>query len=96
MTEWMEQPEFKLLMRGRYDPRRQVGTVTFDWFVPAGRLWRHEREAFPHIAWSDAEIRRALRQAGFGYIRFWDGMDVRPRMPGAKRGWDAYYLARKA
>ena len=96
MTEWMEQPEFKLLMRGRYDKRRRIGTVSFDWFVPVGKLWRHEREAIPHIAWSDAEIRRALRQAGFGQIRFWDGMDVRPRMPGAKRGWDAYYLARKA
>ncbi len=96
MTEWMERPEFKLLMRGRYDKRRRVATVSFDWFVPAGRLWRHQREAFPHIAWSNAEIRRALRRAGFRRVRFFDGVDVRPRMPGAKRGWDAYYLARKA
>jgi SAM-dependent methyltransferase len=95
MTEWMERPEFKLLMRGRYDKRREVGTLSFDWFVPAGRLWRHEREAIPHIAWSDTEIRRTLRRAGFSHIRFFDGMDVRPRMPGAKRGWDAYYLAHR-
>ncbi|MGH9579876.1 MAG: class I SAM-dependent methyltransferase [Terriglobales bacterium] len=96
MTEWMEQPEFKLLMRGRYDKRRRVGTVSFDWFIPRGRLWRHEREAFPHIAWSDREIRRALSQAGFRRVRLFDGMDVRPRMPGAKRGWDAYYLAQRS
>lgn len=96
MTEWMEKPEFKLLMRGRYDRKRRRGILTFEWFVPEGKLWRHERETVDHIAWSDAEIRRALRRAGFHRIRFFDGLDVRPRMPGAKRGYDAYYLARKA
>lgn len=100
MTEWVEKPEFKLLLRGRYNPRRRTATLTFDWFVPASgkaarRLWRHQRETVDHIAWSDAEIRRALRGAGFRRLRFWDGLDVRPRMPGAKRGCDAYYLAER-
>ena len=95
ITEWMEKPEFKLLMRGRYDRRRRAGILTFEWFTPAGKLWRHQRESVDHIAWSDAEIRRSLRRAGFGRIRFFDGLDVRPRLPGAKRGYDSYYLAQK-
>jgi len=102
MTEWMEKPEFKLLLRGRYQPQRRTGVLTFDWFVPAhpaggpvGKLWRHQQETVDHIAWSDAEIRRALRRAGFLRVRFFDGLDVRPRMRGAKRGYDSYYLAQK-
>ena len=95
MTEWMEKPEFKLLLRGRYNARRRIATLTFGWFVRAGKLWRHEREAVDHIAWSDAEIRRALRRVGFRRIRFWDGVEVRPRMPGMKRGYDSYYLAQR-
>lgn len=103
MSEWMEKREFKLLLRGRYDRKRRTGILTFEWFVPArpaggpaGKLWRHQRETVDHIAWSDAEIRRSLRRAGFGRLRFWDGLDVRPRMPGAKRGYDSYYLTQKA
>jgi SAM-dependent methyltransferase len=98
MTEWMERREFKLLLRGRYDRKRRAGILTFDWFVPAGpagKFWRHEQEAVEHIAWSDAEIHLALRRAGFRRIRVFDGLDVRPRLPGAKRGYDAYYLAEK-
>ena len=95
MSEWMEKPEFKLLLRGRYDRKRRAGILTFDWFTPAGKLWRHQRESVDHIAWSDAEIRRSLRRAGFGRIRFFDGLDVRPRLPGARRGYDSYYLAQK-
>lgn len=95
ITEWMEKPEFKLLLRGRYDRKRRAGILTFEWFTPAGKLWRHQRESVDHIAWSDAEIRRSLRRAGFGRIRFFDGLAVRPRLPGAKRGYDSYYLAQK-
>ncbi len=95
VTEWVEKPEFKLLLRGRYDPRRRTATLTFDWFIPVGRFWRHQREMVGHIAWRDEEIRRALRRADFRRLRFWDGLDVRPRMPGAKRGYDTYYLAQR-
>ena len=96
MTEWIEKPAFKLLMRGRYDRKARTGILTFEWFTPAGKLWRHQGETVDHIAWSDAEIRRSLRRAGFGRLRFFDGLDVRPPMPGAKRGYDSYYLAQKA
>lgn len=95
VKEWTETPQFKLLMRGRYDHRRRVAPLTFDWFIPQGKLWRHQRETVDHIAWSDTEIRHALRRAGFSRVRFFDGVDVRPPMPGAKRGYDSYYFARR-
>ncbi len=95
ITEWMETPQYKVLFRSRYHARRRINTISFDWFVPAGRLWRYQKESVPHIAWSDRAIRRALSQAGFRRVRFFDGMDVRPPMPGAKRGYDSYYLAQR-
>lgn len=99
---WVQTRDFKLVLHGRYDPRRRQCTLDFEWFLPAptqsgqaGKLWRHARERVEHICWSDAEIRRALRRAGFRRLRFWDGLDVRPPIPGARRGYDAYYLAQK-
>jgi SAM-dependent methyltransferase len=107
--EWIETKAFKLVMRGRYEPRRRRAVLHFEWFLPAGKRWPrlksatashgrgwcHVRESVPHICWSDAEIRRALARAGFFRVRFRDGVDVRPPMPGARRGFDAYYLAQK-
>lgn len=93
--EWIEMKDFKLVMRGQYDARRRKAVLWFEWFLPAGKRWRHQREQVDHICWSDAEIRRALRRADFRRVRFWDGVEVRPRMPGAGRGYDAYYLAQK-
>lgn len=92
---WFETRDFKLVMRGRWNPRRSLCALDFEWFLPRGRFWRHVRERVNHIAWSDAEIRRALRRAGFRNLRVWDGVDVRPPMPGARRGYDIYYLAQK-
>ena len=34
-----------------------------------GRVWRHVRETLWHVCWTDAEIRRALRIAGFDRVR---------------------------
>ena len=94
--EWIETRDFKLVIRGGYDRRRRRAVLNFEWFLPDGRRWRYQREQVPHICWSDREIRRVLRRAGFRRIRFWDGVDVRPRLPGARRGYDAYYLAHRA
>jgi len=65
-------------------------------FLPAQRgLWRRARETIHHVTWSEAEIRRALRAAGFKSVKTFDGIDVRPRMEGAVRGTDLYFLARR-
>ena len=92
---WIVGRNFKLVMHGSWDARRGLGPLDFEWFTPRGRLWKHAHERVNHIAWGDAEIRSALRRAGFRRLRVWDGVDVRPRMPGARRGYDTYYLAQK-
>ena len=94
-TFWVEDAKFKLAQHGTLEPDRRRARLDFDWLVPSGRLWRHVRETLWHVCWTDAEIRRALRLAGFDLVRRADGLDVRPRTPGNKRGTDAYYLARK-
>ncbi len=94
-TYWFEDRAFKLVQRGSLEADGYRARLDFDWFVPAGRLWRHVRETIWNVCWTDAEVRRALRVAGFGRVRKYDGVDVRPQMPGARRGTDSYYLARR-
>jgi SAM-dependent methyltransferase len=93
---WHEGRGFVAVMRGKADPDGLRTKLDFEWFVAEGRgLWRRSRETIWHVAWSDEEIRRALRKAGFGSIRVFDGVDVRPKMDGARRGTDRYFIARK-
>jgi SAM-dependent methyltransferase len=94
-TYWVEHATFKLVQRGTPEPSRRRARLDFEWFVPAGRSWRHVRETLWNVCWTDAEIRQALRAAGFSGVRRFDGIDVRPRVPGARRGTDAYYLAHR-
>ncbi|HSC76926.1 MAG TPA: class I SAM-dependent methyltransferase [Candidatus Acidoferrales bacterium] len=95
MTRWEEKPGFCLVYRGRFDPRRDKARLDLEWFIRNGATWRRYRERIEDTCWSDAEIRRALRRAGFRRIRFWDGADVRPPSAYQKRGLDGYYLAQK-
>ena len=95
-TFWVEDSRFKLVQHGSLAADGRRARLDFEWLVPAGRLWRHVRETIWHVCWTDAEIRQALRKAGFELVRHFDGFDVRPKMPGVHRGTDAYYLARKA
>jgi SAM-dependent methyltransferase len=94
-THWMEGRGFMLVMRGGYDRRRRKGWLRLDWFLRSGKLWRHARERLEDVAWTHAEVKRALSRAGFVRIRSWDGVDVRPRFPGQRRGFDVYLLAQK-
>ncbi len=57
--------------------------------------WQRYRERIEDTWWSDAEIRLALRRAGFGHTKSWDGARIRPRKMKPRRGYDRYYLARK-
>jgi SAM-dependent methyltransferase len=90
-----ENVPFKLVQRGSLEADGRRAKLDYDWFVQSGRVWRHVRETLWHVCWTDAEIRRALRVAGFDRVRRFDGVDVRPSVTHQKRGTDAYYLARK-
>jgi SAM-dependent methyltransferase len=93
-THWFEGEGFKLVLRGRPDGRLRV-RLDCDWFLPSGSLWKHVRETYWNIGWTDREVRRALRKAGLALLRFEDGMDVRPKGFVEKRGYDAYYLTKR-
>lgn len=63
-TAWVEHPAFTLVQRGSLDADESRARLDFEWFIPSGRVWRHVRETFWHVSWSDAEIRQALRRQG--------------------------------
>jgi len=94
-TQWMETRDYCLAIHGGFHPRREKAWLAFEWFLPYGRRWRRYRERLVDTCWSAAEIRRALRRAGFTRIRHWDGAAVRPPSPHQRRGYDSYYLAQK-
>ena len=92
---WQQSPRFLVAMHGTTTEGGRRCRLDVEWFLPRGKLWSHRQETIVHIAWTDQEIKRALRVAGFEKPLFQDGQDVRPPIPGSKRGYDAYYLARK-
>ena len=94
-THWFDTLNFKLVLRAAWDSRRRKARLDFEWFLPSGTLWNHHHECVENVSWTDAEIRRALRQTGFRRIQVFDGVDVRPFHPQAKRGYDRYFLAQK-
>ena len=96
LTRWVEKPNFCMVLRGGYDGRRKKGWLDFEWFLRKGKLWRREREHIEDVWWTDEEIRRNLRRAGFHHIRAWDAVKVRPASLHGRPGFDSYYLAQKS
>lgn len=94
-TNWLETPQFKLVMRGSLSDKGRRAQLELEWFVQQGKLFSHERETIVNLCWSDAEIRSALTRAGLKLVRTFDGVDIRPKMKGAVRGTDVYYLSTK-
>jgi SAM-dependent methyltransferase len=93
--EWIDQPDFKLVMHGVVEDGGRRLPLHLEWFLPERGRFRHVRETIVHVCWTEAEIRSALRAAGFGKIRTFDGADVRPRSMGTPRGTDLYFLAER-
>ena len=94
-THWIETLKLKLVFHGEWFPERHQAVLDFEWFLPAGKLWRHAHERVENVCWTEKEIRAALRATSFSSIKVWDGVDVRPFHPAARRGYDRYFLARK-
>jgi SAM-dependent methyltransferase len=101
---FVERPGFKLVQRGTLADGGRRARLDFDWFVPvagrgsrrrAGATYRHAHDVLWNSCWSEAELRLALRRAGLRPLASFDGLDVRPPIPGAERGNDLYVLARK-
>ncbi len=92
---FVETAQCVLAAHGGYDRGRDMGWTNFDWFLPAGKLWRRFRERYEQVGWSDREIRRSLRRAGFRHVRSWDGSELIRGVDWLRPGCRIFYLARK-
>lgn len=95
LARWSEQPGVALVLHGDYDPDTLRASVDLEWFVRSGDLWRRASEHVEEVCWTSAEIRRALRKAGFDWIRAWDAAAFVDSLP-LERGHRTIYLARKS
>ena len=94
---WIEKPGVVLVMRGGWVDRDGVGGRTdIEWFVREGNLWRRRHEHVEQVAWSAAEMRRAMREAGFDRVRAFDATPFFTGDPKIGPGCRTFYLARKA
>jgi SAM-dependent methyltransferase len=95
-TLWIDQPGVAVVMHGGYDRRRDKGWTDVEWFLREGSCWKRRREHIEQVAWTAAEMRRTLRQAGFATVR---AFDATPFFTGdrlIRPGCRTFYLARKA
>ena len=94
-THWSEESGVVLVMRGRYDRRRAKGCLDLEWFIRERARWRRFHEHVEEPWWTAAEIRQALRGAGFGRVQSWD---ARPfsRQQQLSSGCRTFYLAQLA
>ena len=95
-TWWVEKPAVALVMHGGYDRERDRGWTNVEWFIREGRLWRRRRERVEQVCWSQAEMRAALRRAGFERVRAWDEAPFMKAIPAMCPGCRTIYLARKS
>ncbi|MDE3164262.1 MAG: methyltransferase domain-containing protein [Acidobacteriota bacterium] len=95
LTAFFEQPGAALIMRNGQDATHDHAWCDVEWFFREGALWRRRRERIDEVCWSAAEIRRALRAAGFDRIRAWDAAPFFPAGSLITPGCRSIYLARK-
>jgi SAM-dependent methyltransferase len=87
---WKEKKDFVVMFAGSLERRHRRAALDVDLFLPVGRFYRRAHERIDLVCWTDAEVRAALRRAGFRHIRAYSSDQVRPATP-----YDVYYLAQK-
>ncbi|MCS7043982.1 MAG: class I SAM-dependent methyltransferase [Bryobacteraceae bacterium] len=92
---WIEREGLAVAMHNGYDPVRRRAWSNVDLFVREGRLWRRLQERVEEVCWTGAEIREALKAAGFTAIRCHDAAPFFRGYPDFDRGCRSIYLARK-
>ena len=94
-TRWIEKPGVVMVMRGSYDRRRAKGCLDLEWFIRRRDCWRRYREYIEEVWWTNAEIRQALRAAGFGRVRAWDATLFFRGQRFFRAGCRTFYVAQK-
>lgn len=95
LTAFFERPGAVLIMRNGQDAAHDRAWCDVEWFFREGTLWRRRNERVDEVCWSAAEIRGALRAAGFGRIRAWDAAPFFGEASLITPGCRSVYLARK-
>jgi len=94
---WIERPGVVLVMRGGCVESDGVrGRTDVEWFVREGSFWRRKHEHIEQVSWTAAEVRRAMRDAGFDRVRAFDATPFFTGDPRIEPGCRSFYLARKA
>jgi len=83
------------VMRNGSDPANDRAWSDVEWFVREGKLWRRHTERVEEVCWSEGEMREALAEAGFDWVRAWDGSRFFPVGSMIAPGCRSVWLARK-
>lgn len=78
--------------RADYDRRARICTYGFDLFEREGELWRREGELHEEKAWTPAELKRWLEQAGFVKVTLYGDKKLRAPREGEGR---IFFVAEK-
>lgn len=101
---WPDPPEIRIFNKnGRkyylyaspipFQQKTGIGGVRFEWFIQLSKdKFRHVVEMYREISWSDSEVERALRAAGFTNIEVFDGSKLERDIDAGLRN---YYRVRK-
>ena len=93
---WVEKPGRILVMRNGNDACHDRAWCDAEWFIRSARnTWQRRRERVEEVCWSEREIRRCLKNAGFNRVR---ARDASPfyNSPLITPGCRTFYLAQKA
>jgi hypothetical protein len=91
----MEKPGLVLVMRNGNDCLKDRAWSHLEGFMRERKCWKRQRERVEEVCWSDAEIRTALRDAGFGRVQAWDAAPFFRNEGAVARGCRTIYLANK-
>ncbi len=94
-TACLEKPGLLLVLNNANDAANDRAWVDCVWFIKEGQLWRRHAERVQEVCWSEQEIRRALKSAGFNETREWDSTPFFKHNRLIKPGCRTHYLARK-
>jgi hypothetical protein len=94
-TWFLDKDPVAMVMHGGHRPGSDKAWTDVEWFVRSGSSWKRYHEHVEEVCWSAAEMRRALKHAGFDRVRTWDA--ARFFNDGlTRRGNRTFWLAHKS
>jgi SAM-dependent methyltransferase len=89
-TWFFDKDPVAMVMHGEHEAGTDKAWTDVEWFVREGKSWKRHHEHVEEVCWTAAEIRRALKEAGFHRIRNWDAapfFDDAVTVPGNRTFW---------